>query len=100
MMNLLFDINAVMLTVFNYPLNYAELLGTLFGLLTVILAARANIWTWPTGIIMNYSFLLSSFKYNSMPTCYYKLSFLQQLSMVGILGASFLALKAIYKLPH
>ncbi|UYZ85470.1 nicotinamide mononucleotide transporter family protein [Entomomonas sp. E2T0] len=40
-----------MLTVLNYHLSYAKFLGTLFGLLTVILVARANIWTWPTGII-------------------------------------------------
>lgn len=61
-MNFLFDINAVMLTVLNYPLSYAEFLGTLFGLLTVILAARANIWTWPTGIINELFFFIIFFQ--------------------------------------
>jgi nicotinamide mononucleotide transporter len=32
-------------------LFYVELTGALFGIVCVILAAKQNIWTWPTGII-------------------------------------------------
>jgi nicotinamide mononucleotide transporter len=37
--------------VLDYPLSYVELIGTLFGLISVYYASRANILTWPTGII-------------------------------------------------
>lgn len=50
-MNFIFDINVTMLTTMGYSLSYAEFLGTVFGLLTVYWASRANIWTWPAGIV-------------------------------------------------
>jgi nicotinamide mononucleotide transporter len=34
-----------------YPISYIELIGTLFGLLSVYLASKANVWTWGTGIV-------------------------------------------------
>lgn len=37
--------------VLGYPLSYIELIGTLFGLISVWYASKANILTWPTGII-------------------------------------------------
>ena len=46
-----FDINNIAFTVLNYPISYVELIGTLFGFISVYLAARANILTWGTGII-------------------------------------------------
>lgn len=57
-----FDIHTIFFIVFNYPLSYVEFLGTLFGLLTVILAARANILTWPTGIINELFFFIIFFQ--------------------------------------
>ncbi|RYD79426.1 MAG: nicotinamide riboside transporter PnuC [Sphingobacteriales bacterium] len=47
----LFDINNIVTTVFGYPLSYIEFIGTLSGLISVWLAARNNILTWPTGLI-------------------------------------------------
>lgn len=38
-------------TLMGYPLSYVELVGTLFGLISVYYASRANVLTWPTGII-------------------------------------------------
>lgn len=35
----------------NYPVSYVELIGTLFGLVSVFFASRANILTWGTGIL-------------------------------------------------
>lgn len=46
-----FDINNVAFSVLSYPVSYVELIGTLFGLISVYYASRANILTWPTGII-------------------------------------------------
>jgi nicotinamide mononucleotide transporter len=34
-----------------YPISYVELIGTLFGLVSVYFASRANILTWGTGIV-------------------------------------------------
>jgi len=44
-------INNVAIEILGYPLSYVELIGTLFGLVSVIFASRSNILTWPTGII-------------------------------------------------
>lgn len=56
----LFRISTIAFTFFGYPVSYIELIGTLFGFVSVYLAARANILTWPTGII-NEIFLLILF---------------------------------------
>lgn len=50
-MTALFDINYVILTVLEYPLSLGELLGTLFGLWSVWLAARGRVSTYPTGLV-------------------------------------------------
>lgn len=46
-----FDINNIAFELLNYPISYVELIGTVFGLISVYLATRANILTWGTGII-------------------------------------------------
>jgi nicotinamide mononucleotide transporter len=60
-MNWLLDLDSLnrpLLEVLGYPLTFLELFGTLSGLLTVWLAARANILTWPTGLVNNVAFFL------------------------------------------
>ncbi len=47
----LFDIERTVGTPLGYPLSYVELVGTLAGLASVWLATRANVWTWPTGVV-------------------------------------------------
>lgn len=47
----IFDIKYIAFEVIGYTISYVELIGTLFGLLSVYFAARANILTWATGII-------------------------------------------------
>lgn len=39
-------------------MSYIELVGTLFGLLSVYLASRAHILTWPTGIVNEFFLFL------------------------------------------
>ena len=47
----LFDLSTPFTTIFGYALSYIEAVATLFGLLSIWLAARQNIWTWSTGLI-------------------------------------------------
>ena len=56
----LFSINTVIYTILDYPLTLVELFGTVFGLWSVILAARASIWNYPIGII-NIIFFFATF---------------------------------------
>jgi len=56
----LFEITNVAFEVLGYPISYVELIGTLFGLVSVYFASRANILTWGTGIV-NELFLLILF---------------------------------------
>lgn len=46
-----FDINNIAFEIIGYPISCVELIGTLFGLISVYFASRANILTWATGII-------------------------------------------------
>lgn len=45
------DIQNIAFQVVGYPISYLELLGTLFGLISVYLAANTNMFTWLTGIL-------------------------------------------------
>jgi nicotinamide mononucleotide transporter len=46
-----FDIKHIFFNVLGYDMSYLEFFASLFGALGVWLSARANIWTWPTGIV-------------------------------------------------
>lgn len=46
-----FEIQNIALQVLDYPISYVELIGTLFGLISVYFASKANILTWSTGIV-------------------------------------------------
>jgi nicotinamide mononucleotide transporter len=51
-------LNQPLVEVLGYPLNFLEIFGTITGLITVWLAARAHILTWPTGLVNNLAFFL------------------------------------------
>ncbi|MEZ5427432.1 MAG: nicotinamide riboside transporter PnuC [Pyrinomonadaceae bacterium] len=53
-----FDINTVFFTILDYPVSYVEFIGTVSGLVSVWMAARSNIWTWPIGLINVAAFFL------------------------------------------
>lgn len=57
-LSMLFDVKETFFTVLEHPVSYVEFIGTLFGLISVFLAARANIFTWPTGIANAIFFLV------------------------------------------
>ena len=46
-----FSIHNIAFTLWQYPVSYVELLGTALGFISVYLASRASIATWPTGIL-------------------------------------------------
>ncbi|UPK68182.1 nicotinamide riboside transporter PnuC [Chitinophaga filiformis] len=46
-----FDVTNIAIRVLGYPISYIELIGTLFGLISVYYASKANVLTWPTGIV-------------------------------------------------
>ncbi len=46
-----FDINNIFFTALDHPVSYLEFFGTAAGAIAVWLSARANIWSWPIGII-------------------------------------------------
>lgn len=54
----LFDVKETFFTILEHPVSYVEFIGTLLGLISVFLAARANIFTWPTGIANAIFFLV------------------------------------------
>ncbi len=54
----LFDVKETFFTVLENKVSYIEFIGTVLGLISVFLAARANIFTWPTGILNAIFFLI------------------------------------------
>src|SRR5688572_5484642 len=46
-----FDIQNIAFTLFGTPVSYLELIGSIAGGLAVWLSAKANLWSWPIGII-------------------------------------------------
>jgi len=46
-----FDINTIFFEFLGYQMSYLEFFGVLFGLVFVWLSARANIWSWPVGLV-------------------------------------------------
>jgi len=46
-----FDINKIFFDLWGYPMSYLEFFGTIAGFVAVFLASRANIWSWPIGLI-------------------------------------------------
>jgi len=53
-----FDINNIAFILWDYQISWLELVGTIFNLACVILAAKRKIATWPVGIIGVVLFML------------------------------------------
>ena len=43
------DVNSVFFSILDYPVSYVEFTGATTGLVSVLLAAKSNIWTWASG---------------------------------------------------
>ena len=46
-----FDINNIFFEALGYPMSYLEFFGTIAGAIAVWLSAKANVWSWPVGVI-------------------------------------------------
>jgi nicotinamide mononucleotide transporter len=46
-----FDATNIFFVAFGYPLSYLEFFGVLSGAIAVWLSAKANVWSWPLGIV-------------------------------------------------
>lgn len=46
-----FDIKNIFFSPLGYSLSYLEFFGTVSGIIAVWLSARANVWSWPLGIV-------------------------------------------------
>lgn len=57
-LTMLFDVKEIFFTVLGHGVSYVEFIGTVLGLISVFLASRANIFTWPTGIANAIFFLV------------------------------------------
>ena len=50
-LNQIFSLDWVAFNVLDYPLSYIELIGTITGLISVLLAAKPHVLTWPIGLV-------------------------------------------------
>jgi nicotinamide mononucleotide transporter len=57
-----FEMGNIAFEILGYPISYVELIGTLFGLISVYFASRANILTWGTGIINEFFLFILFFQ--------------------------------------
>src|SRR5688572_5469381 len=71
-----FDIDHIAFTIAGYPLSYVELIGTLFGFISVFYASKANILTWPTGIINEIFLFLLFYQVQLYPDMFLQFYFL------------------------
>jgi nicotinamide mononucleotide transporter len=46
-----FDYRSIFFTTLGYPMSYLEFFGTVAGAIAVFLSAKANVWSWPLGIV-------------------------------------------------
>lgn len=55
-----FDAHSIFFTVLGYKMSYLEFSAVITGIISVILSAKASIWSWPAGIV---NVFLSAFLY-------------------------------------
>lgn len=60
----LLSIETIVFIVFGYPVSYLELTATFFGLLSVYFATKADILTWPAGMVNQWGFFFLFYQVN------------------------------------
>jgi nicotinamide mononucleotide transporter len=70
-----FDINHIFITVLNYPISYLEFFATVTGFVAVWLSARANIWSWPIGLVNVTLFFFLVFQVQLYPDMFLQIFF-------------------------
>lgn len=74
-MNQLFDIDVIFFTVLGYPMSYLEFWGVVSGAVAVWLSARANVWSWPVGLIAVVLSLILFFQVQLYPDVFLQVFF-------------------------
>src|SRR5262245_39468324 len=46
-----FDVDSIFFTVLGHDTSYLEFFGIVTGILAVWLSSRANLWSWPIGVV-------------------------------------------------
>lgn len=70
-----FKIEFIFFEVWGYPMSYLEFFGTVAGGIAVWLAARANIWSWPIGLINVTLFFFLFFQVQLYPDMFLQVFF-------------------------
>lgn len=66
---------SIFFTVFDYPMSYLEFFGTVAGAIAVFLSAKANVWSWPIGIINVTLFFFLFFQVQLYPDMFLQVFF-------------------------
>ncbi|MDH4057783.1 MAG: nicotinamide riboside transporter PnuC [Cyclobacteriaceae bacterium] len=70
-----FDINNMFFEVWGYEMSYLEFFGTIAGFIAVWLASKANIWSWPLGLINVTLFFFLFYQVQLYPDMFLQLFF-------------------------
>ncbi|MCB0491854.1 MAG: nicotinamide mononucleotide transporter [Cyclobacteriaceae bacterium] len=70
-----FDIESIFFEIWGYSMSYLEFFGTVAGGIAVWLAARANIWSWPIGLINVTLFFFLFFQIQLYPDMFLQVFF-------------------------
>jgi nicotinamide mononucleotide transporter len=70
-----FDINNIFFEVWGYPMSYLEFFGTIAGAVAVWLASKANVWSWPLGLINVTLFFFLFFQVQLYPDMFLQVFF-------------------------
>jgi nicotinamide mononucleotide transporter len=70
-----FDIKNIAFEIIGYQVSYVELIGTLFGLISVYYASKTNILTWPTGIVNEFFLFILFFQVQLYPDMFLQIYF-------------------------
>jgi len=70
-----FNINKIFFTALGYSMSYLEFFGTVAGGVAVWLSARANIWSWPIGLINVTLFFFLFFQVQLYPDMFLQVFF-------------------------
>ncbi|MFZ6013246.1 MAG: nicotinamide riboside transporter PnuC [Bacteroidota bacterium] len=77
-----FSIKNIFFTVLGYPMSYIEFFGVIAGAIAVWLSAKANIWSWPIGLVNVILFFFLFYQVQLYPDMFLQIFFF----VTGILG--------------
>ncbi len=70
-----FDINNIFFEIRGYQMSYLEFFGTIAGAIAVWLSAKANVWSWPLGLINVTLFFFLFYQVQLYPDMFLQLFF-------------------------